>query len=213
MEKQDIYSKLFAFKEKELKLKKDKKAFNYYYATLWQIQEKLAPILKELKLVIIHFNRWNEVVTQIRDIESNTFIESVLEIWKVESTRTEKWIEAKWKEGKEKDYEIETIEYNDKDPQWVWSIITYYRRYNLLALLDLEIEDDDWAKWWQRAGNQYRRQQAEIYVLTQDDVENKWNGKIYGNSVYINEEKKIISEEQVEKLKKHKKYVELPQKK
>jgi len=27
-----------------------------------------------------------------------------------------------------------------------WSEITYYRRYNLLSLLDLEVEDDDWKK-------------------------------------------------------------------
>jgi hypothetical protein len=29
-------------------------------------------------------------------------------------------------------------------PQDKWSEITYYRRYNLLSLLDLEVEDDDW---------------------------------------------------------------------
>jgi hypothetical protein len=27
-----------------------------------------------------------------------------------------------------------------------WSEITYFRRYNLLSLLDLEVEDDDWKK-------------------------------------------------------------------
>jgi hypothetical protein len=52
------------------------------------------------------------VVTDIRDIESNTFVTSEIEI-------------------------------NTTKPQDKGSEITYYRRYNLLSLLDLEVEDDD----------------------------------------------------------------------
>lgn len=165
METKNIYQKLFEFKDKEITLKKDKKAFNYSYATLWQIQTMLAPILKELNLLIIHFNKDGKVITQIRCLESNTFIESETEIWKVESTRTEQWIEKKWRWDKGKTIDINTIEYNDKDPQWVWSIITYYRRYHVIEMLDLEIEDDDANTWGQRAKNDYNRQEKEEWIV------------------------------------------------
>jgi len=39
-----------------------------------------------------------------------------------------------------------SIEMNTTKAQDKWSEITYYRRYNLLSLLDLEVEDDDWKK-------------------------------------------------------------------
>lgn len=129
-----IYKKLLEFKKEEVSLTRDTKAFNYSYATLEQIQTKIAPIFEKLKLVSIHFVKDWMVYTQIRDTEDDSFIESSIEIWKVEITR--EWTDQK---------NVVNKEYNEKDPQWVGSIITYYRRYNLLALLDLETEDDDWA--------------------------------------------------------------------
>lgn len=138
-----IYQKLFEFKQKEVTLVRDTEWHNYSYANLKQIQEKLDPILKELNLIVLHRVENDEVVTEIRCIESDTFVQSSIKIDEVQVTRTE--ISKKnWKY-------ITTVDRNSKDPQWVWSIITYYRRYNLLALLDLETEDDDWAKWSSRA--------------------------------------------------------------
>lgn len=140
----NIYEKLFRIKEKSVIVVRDQKAFNYSYATLNQIQEVLHPILKEQKLVILHFVRdWN-VVTQIRDIESEGFVESSIEIWEVKSEKKERFISKAWKD-------IETTETNSKDPQWVWSILTYYRRYNLISLLDIWTEDDDGKNWSLRA--------------------------------------------------------------
>lgn len=50
------------------------------------------------------------------------------------------------------------------------------------------------------------------YVFQQSDID-QWNGKIYPwNSVYVNWDKKKISEKQVAKLKAHEKYTELPPK-
>lgn len=112
MEK-NIYSKLFKLKAKWITLTRDTKAFNYKYATLDQIQSKLWDFLQELKLVIVHQIKDNKVITDIRDIESNTYVTSEIE--------------------------MTTIKAQDK-----WSEITYFRRYNLLSLLDLEVEDDDW---------------------------------------------------------------------
>jgi len=39
-----------------------------------------------------------------------------------------------------------SIELTTTKPQDKWSEITYFRRYNLLCLLDLTVEDDDWKK-------------------------------------------------------------------
>ncbi len=62
-------------------------------------------------------------------------------------------------------------------------------------------------KWWAS-----KTPQKDVYVMTQKDVE-IWEGKIYGKSIYLNWEKKTISDEQITKLKAHEKYVELPPKK
>lgn len=139
MEK-SIYNKISQFKEKEVVLERDIDWFNYKYANLYQIQSKINPIFKELKLVITHYIENQKVVTRITDLETGEYISSWIEIWEVTS-KTEKT---------DKNWAL-TTEYNSLDPQWVWSIITYYRRYNLLALLDLETDDDDWASWSSRA--------------------------------------------------------------
>jgi hypothetical protein len=108
-----IFEKLLAVKSAWITLIRDKKAFNYKYATLDQIQDKLWDILQKNKLLILHYIKDNKVITKIVDIEDESFIESEIEI-------------------------------TTQKPQDKWSEITYYRRYNLLSLLDLEVEDDDW---------------------------------------------------------------------
>lgn len=116
----NIYKKLFEVKKTWIKLQRDTKAFNYKYATLSQIQEKYADILEKQNLVVVH-SVWNNcVMTEIVDLDCT-----------------------------EHNYRrvYSTIEMNkDTKPQDKWSEITYFRRYNLLSLLDLEVEDDDWKK-------------------------------------------------------------------
>lgn len=115
--KKNIYEKLFEVKKSWIKLQRDTKAFNYKYATLNQIQEKLNPYLEENKLLILHKVIENKVITEIVNIE-NTEEKIFSEINMAENTKAQ-----------------------DKGSE-----ITYYRRYNLLSLLDLETEDDDWKK-------------------------------------------------------------------
>ena len=101
------------------------------------------PIFKELKLIVIHsINVWC-VKTQIRNIEWVDFVESSIELWEIRVTRTETF--------NKNDKDIVTTDENSLDPQWVWSSISYYRRYNLLTLLDLEQVDDDAKTWSNRA--------------------------------------------------------------
>jgi len=110
---QNIYSKLHSIKWAWIKLQRDTKAFNYKYATLSQIQDKFAEAIQEQGLVIIHSVLNGSVRTEIRDTESTDFVVSEIEM-------------------------SQGIKPQDKGSE-----ITYYRRYNLLSLLDLEVSDDD----------------------------------------------------------------------
>lgn len=116
MENKNIYQKLFEVKKAGIKLQRDTSAFQYKYATLSQIQEKLSDVMQEQWLLVTHSVKNNEVCTQIIDIETEKYIESFITM-------------AEWTKAQDK-----------------WSEITYYRRYNLLSLLDLEVEDDDGKK-------------------------------------------------------------------
>lgn len=158
-----INKKIFEFKKKEISLIRDTKWFNYFYATLWQIQDKISPILNELKLLIIHRVENQKVITRIIDLEDDSFIESWIDIWEVKTT-TKKLLKDWW----------ESLEINSLDPQWVWSIITYYRRYNLLALLDLETEDDDGLKWSQKAQVKQNYIPQNIETKTETKTDNQY---------------------------------------
>jgi hypothetical protein len=101
-------------------LVKDTDAFKYKYVTLSQIQEKMNPLLVEQKLVLIQPLKIDLVgktylLTEIYDTESEEVINSSI-------------------------YLPEGI-----DPQKLGSAISYFRRYSLLALFNLETEDDDGA--------------------------------------------------------------------
>ena len=146
MEKQTLIQKLFELKKKSIVLLKDEQAFNYKYADLAQIQAKKAPYLEELKLLIVHATQNGSVVTKIYDVDSDACISSSIEIWSIETTR-------EWDSKDKQQNIIHNKEVQQQDPQAVGSIITYYRRYNLLQLLDLKTQDNDGADASSRAKN------------------------------------------------------------
>ena len=98
-------------------LARNAKGYNYNYATLNQIKTKLRPLLKEHGLTLInpvkHIEGRDVLCTQIIELETGEQIESQLTL-------------------------PEGVKAQDSG-----SAVTYFRRYNLLALLDLEVEDDD----------------------------------------------------------------------
>jgi len=112
-----LNQKLFEIKKLRITLTRDTKAFNYKYATLDQIQEKINPLLEEHNLLVTHYINNNELCTKISNLDDEKdFVISSIWLW-------------------------DLLKAQDK-----WSAITYYRRYNLLSLFDLEVEDDDGAK-------------------------------------------------------------------
>lgn len=151
MEKQkNIFDKLFEVKKAWIKLQRDTEAFNYNYATLNQIQEKLSNVLQEQKLLIIHKILDNQVITSIINLDN---IEEKIESKIVMS---------------------ENIKPQDKGSE-----ITYYRRYNLLSLLDLETEDDDWKK----AQDSWAKQKTQ-----------NWNTKIAKKWLNYKDFEKIVAD-------------------
>lgn len=156
----NIYKKLNKFKQKNIKLKKDTKGYWYKYATLEQIQDKVNPILNDLGLILIDKTIEQKVRTELIDIDTWDKIYSELEIWEVQTYRKEI---REWKK------DIETEETNSLDPQWVWSVITYYRRYNRVQLLDLEQEDDDWY-----SGSGRARSKAKNYNKSNTEKDKEW---------------------------------------
>jgi hypothetical protein len=106
-----------------------------------------------LWLLVIHAVIENSVETSIIDTESGELLKSSIKM-------------------------SENIKAQDK-----WSEITYYRRYNLLSLLDLETEDDDWKK----AQESWKKQN--------DELEWIWDKNIETLKTHIAEWKKFTLEE------------------
>lgn len=146
METKTLIQKLFELKKKSIVLLKDEQAYSYKYADLAQIQAKIAPYLEELRLLIIHATQNGSVVTTIYDVDSEKCISSSIEIGSIETTR-------EWDSKDKQSNIIHNKEVQQQDPQAVGSIITYYRRYNLLQLLDLKTQDNDGADASSRAKN------------------------------------------------------------
>ncbi len=123
----NIYTKLFEVKKAGIKLQRDTKAFNYQYATLSQIQEKLNVEFEKQGLLIIHSVVNNSVRTEIIDTETSEI--KLNDNMVMNNSVSSEILMAEWTKPQDKGSEI-----------------TYYRRYNLLSLLDLEVEDDDGKK-------------------------------------------------------------------
>jgi hypothetical protein len=64
-----LNQKLFEIKKMRITLKRDTKAFNYQYATLDQIQEKINPLLEEHNLLVLHYVNDNELTTKIINLD------------------------------------------------------------------------------------------------------------------------------------------------
>lgn len=110
-----IYKKLDSVKSKIGKLTKDTSNpfFKSKYADINQLIEMTDPLFKENGMICLQPIVDNQLTTQIIDIETGEKVESSLPIPQL------------------------------NDPQKVGSCVTYYRRYTLKSLLNLQEEDDD----------------------------------------------------------------------
>ena len=110
-----LAEKLYDIQERELSFEKksDNPFFKSKYLSLEDLTKTIRPILKEKKLLIFHYGDGQNIVTVIRDMESDEELESKFPI----------------QQGIE--------------PQKVGSAITYAKRYNLGQLLNIITDIDD----------------------------------------------------------------------
>ena len=110
-----IYKKLFEIQKNIGKLTKDadNPFFKSKYADINQLIELSNPLFHNQNLMVLQPIQGNTLLTQIIDVDTGEKIESSLELPQ------------------------------SQDPQKIGSAITYYRRYTLKALLNLQEEDDD----------------------------------------------------------------------
>lgn len=129
-EKKDLKGKIFEFQKlwiviwrnatAEIQTKSWSK-FSYKYSSFDEIREKISPKLNELQLLVTHSvqDYWGVLYleTAVTDMESGESTTSMIPIT------------------------------TDQTPQTLWSAITYFKRYNTCAILNIIIawEDDDWA--------------------------------------------------------------------
>ena len=151
--------------------------FKSAYLDLNDLLNAVEPLLQEQELVLLQPIIGNRVYTQIIGTQE----EETLSV--EENVLAESYLE---------------IPSNITDPQKLGSCITYFRRYTLKSLLAIAEGDDD--------GNS--SVEVEQRELTGKEVEGIWNGKVYGGRyVYINDKKIQPTQNQIDKLKKHTKYI------
>ena len=139
--KKKFFNKLFEIKKEiseKLEIKRDTEGYGYKYATLDQLQDKIEPILFKYNMFIYHSvfsDEYNtSLFTYIIDTETGENIHSNIKL-------NESIYEYKEDKDKIKKYEVT----RPLTAQEVGSLITYYRRYNILCLLDIKTDDDDGA--------------------------------------------------------------------
>ena len=114
-----MLKKLLQIQKQELTVKKDANNpfFKSKYVTLDELLKVVLPFLTEAWLVMFHNIQNWALTTTITDVDTGDSVDSSIKL-------------------------PET-----SDPQKMWSAITYYKRYNIWALLNIQTdEDDDWNK-------------------------------------------------------------------
>ncbi len=118
---ENIYSALAIFREKVSAVKKgaDNPFYKSKYADLNSILEVIKEPLKESGLSITH---------HCKNVDGSFSVVTTLAF-------------SSSKETIDSEFPV----FGNK-PQEIWSSMSYARRYNILALLDIPTEDDDWQK-------------------------------------------------------------------
>jgi Mor family transcriptional regulator len=137
-----IYKKLFEFEQKVPILPKDAKGYGYSYTSLARMTETIRPILKEVGLGYTQILIRGGIKTVIFDYESAETLESFIELKDLHYEKVKYFEKSDFKKERELEKYIilgfEGMNY----PQALGSIITYFRRYTLAAILGLVADED-----------------------------------------------------------------------
>ena len=174
----ELYKKINEIQQEigKLSKKSENPFFKSAYLDLNDLIDAINPLLESKNLMLIQPIIKGFVVSKVIDLETEKEFLSELELP------------------------------NLTDAQKIGSAITYYRRYTLKSMFNIqEIEDDANIA---SDNNKKPASDSEKRELTGKEVENIWNGKIYGGRyVYINDKKIQPTQNQIDKLKKHTKYI------
>lgn len=115
MTKSNIYQKLLDIQNENLVFTKNAENpyFKSSYLSLDELLKELKPMLKKYGLVVIHYAKDNFVCTEVRDVESDTFLVSAFPL------------------------------NPSLKPQEIGSAITYAKRYNIGQLFNIMTDSDD----------------------------------------------------------------------
>lgn len=111
-----LKEKLFDFQKLGIVVERNAKGFNYKYASYDYIWSKIGETLNKFRLLVSH---------HIQDYGGILYLETT--IFNLDS----------------QEFRNSQIPISATTPQTMGSAITYYKRYNLAALLNLIIEDED----------------------------------------------------------------------
>ena len=114
-ETKGIFKKLYEIQKMGLKYKKEAENpfYKSKYLSLDALLEKLLPIAEEKNLLISHYGRDGYLITQVTDLDSDTYVDSALPL----------------PEG--------------VDAQKLGGAVTYFKRYNLGSLFNIVTDEDD----------------------------------------------------------------------
>lgn len=186
----NLKSKIFEFQKFWIVVKRNSSAevqmrtwgkYSYKYSSFDEIWDRIAPKLNELNLLITHSvqNFWWDLFleTTLTDIDTDEILQSMIPI---SASQT---------------------------PQTLWSAITYFKRYNTCALLNIivEDEDDDWASAEKSAKNKNQTPQAKAKFLDENfESFKKWcDWKTLEEIILKKDEilaKRTVSEDMCQKL-------------
>lgn len=201
MEKMNLYQKLLHIQKEVDSFIKDTEGHNYSYVSGNQVLGKIRPLMNDLGLLL------KPEITSI----DNERMDYKTKYGEKSEILSKVMFRMTWVDCDSGDMDVNLWGANGQN-DWdkgVGSAMTYAERYFLLKYFHVptDVDDvDDKKKSEEQTTTQPKAQPTEIYEMTIKDVE-KWNGKIYGkNTVYVNGDKKSISEEQINKLKAHPNY-------
>ena len=106
---------LFDFQSKAGKVTKDSKGNFAKYASLTSVLDTIVPILKEVGVLLIQAPMNTVLVTRLTHVESGEYVECHHDL----------------------------VSKDPNDPQKIGSSLTYARRYSLVSMLSLNVDDDD----------------------------------------------------------------------
>jgi hypothetical protein len=173
----ELFKKLLEVKKKVPYLQKDKKSFQYSYATPSKVLGTLNPLLNDagllLKSEVISATHQRVFVKHKKDKTSGEFIDVYETLYDLELRFT--WVDV---DTGDKDENMFFASGLNGDEKGVGSALTYGERYFLLKYFNIPTDDDDPDSFQEKQMSEDEKKE-EVNKKKEEDIEN-WRIKIIG---------------------------------